>query len=281
MITQGHACPMMQKEIEMKMMQLTGMLMIMVLIWMVCSPLSARAQAQEGEETGRRSFVYGQSELGRDLICYAIGNEQAEKSVLIVFGVHGFEDDFNHDAEVLRLIAEEVIAYYAGHPELLENFCLYIIPSANPDGLYDGKTQDGFGRCNAKGMDVNRDFPVGWKKRTDSRNLTGDEPFSTAEARAIRDLVASVAPTYGIDVHGWINASYGDGEMARVFAKPFKFTVKQPVSGGMLCMWLNEVTEEAIMLELPFSPNKKQYVKDNSSRLIEGLNRWMELSAGK
>ena len=228
------------------------------------------------EETPRRQFVYGTSEMGKELICHVVGDETAKRSLLMIFGVHGFEDDYPHDGQVLRLIAEEVIAHYAAAPEKLADCCLYIVPTANPDGLQDGKTQNGFGRCNANGLDVNRDFPVNWKKRTDERNRTGDEPFSTAEARAIRDLVESIKPTWAMDVHGWINASYGDGAMARTFARPFRFTVKQPVSGGMLCSWLSTVTEEAIMLELPFSPNEGRYVKDNSQRLITGIDAWVE-----
>lgn len=228
------------------------------------------------EETTCRQFVYGTSEMGKELICHVVGDETAKRSLLMIFGVHGFEDDYPHDGQVLRLIAEEVIAHYAAAPEKLADCCLYIVPTANPDGLLDGKTQNGFGRCNANGLDINRDFPVNWKKRTDERNRTGDEPFSTAEARAIRDLVERIKPTWAMDVHGWINASYGDGAMARTFARPFRFTVKQPVSGGMLCSWLSTVTEEAIMLELPFSPNEGRYVRENSQRLIEGIDAWVE-----
>lgn len=230
----------------------------------------------EAEVTSlHEAFVYGTSELGLELICHRIGSLDATQSLLIVFGVHGFEDDFNHDGEVLRLIAEKVIEHYANQPELLGDFCLYIVPSANPDGLIDGKTKDGFGRCNALGLDINRDFPVKWKKSNNVRTKTGEAPFSSSEARAIRDLVEDVKPAYGIDVHGWIRAAYGDGVMAEVFAKPFKFSVRAAVSGGMLFQWLDEVTEEAIMIELPFSPNKKKYVNDNSERLIQGIDAWI------
>ena len=55
------------------------------------------------ETASYQSFVYGQSELGRDLICHQVGSEDAEQSILIVFGVHGFEDAFDHDGEVLRM----------------------------------------------------------------------------------------------------------------------------------------------------------------------------------
>lgn len=220
-------------------------------------------------------FVYGQSELGRELVCHRIGAQQAEKSILMVFGIHGFEDEFDHDGEVLKMIAEKIIAHYDENPQALGDFCLYIVPSANPDGLIEGTTKDGFGRCNALGMDINRDFPVGWTRKTGARNKTGKEPFATAEARAIRDLVETVQPTYGVDVHGWIKASYGTGKMAKIFAEPFRFTVKKPSAGGMLCRWLDSVTQEGIMIELPPKPDKEAYVTDNSAKLIAGIDAWI------
>ena len=222
-------------------------------------------------------IVYGQSELGRDLVCHRIGTDDAETSILMVFGIHGYEDAFPRDGEVLKRIAQSLIEHYAAQPP--QDVCLYIIPSANPDGLLEGKTKDGFGRCNAKGIDVNRDFPISWKARTGARNKTGKAPFSTAEARAIRDLVEQVLPTYAMDIHGWIEASYGTGQMAQVFADAFDFGVKVPSSGGMLCLWLETMTEEAIMIELPPRPNLEGYVQENSARMIAGIDAWVAAKA--
>jgi len=220
-------------------------------------------------------FVYGQSESGRNLICHRVGREDASRSILMVFGVHGFEDAFDHDGEVLQMIAESIISHYASHAEELQDFCLYIIPSANPDGLIDGTTKDGFGRCNANGLDINRDFPFDWKENTTSRNQTGQEPLSTAEARAICDLVETIHPDYGIDVHGWKKGSYGNGKMAEIFAMPFRFKVKRLSTEGMLGAWLHSETDEGILIELPPEPDKEDYVTDNTARLMEGLNAWM------
>ena len=246
--------------------------MVLFLILALCP-----AGAEQAANPIYQEFTYGSSESGRPLICYAIGEESAPQSLLMIFGVHGFEDHFDHDGEVLRQIAGQVIQHYAENADSLQNFRLYIVPSANPDGLIDGNTQDGFGRCNAKGLDINRDFPIGWKKRTEARNKTGNQPFSTAEARAIRDLVESIQPDYAMDIHGWISASYGEGKMAKTFARPFGFSVKIPKSGGMLCSWLDTVTQEAIMLELPARPDKAGYVEKNSQRLIEGIDQWISI----
>ena len=245
-----------------------------MLLFSLCA--GAFAQPQK-EEAAHRVMTYGASESGRPLECHIIGDESAAQSLLIVFGLHGFEDAFDHDGEVLKMIAENVIDYYAAAPEKLNDFCLYIVPSANPDGLYDGRSQDGFGRCNANGLDINRDFPIGWKIRTTARNKTGKTPFSTAEARARRDLVAQIHPTYGIDVHGWIEASYGTGKLAEMLAIPFNCPITVPRSGGMLCSWLDSVTRESAMLELPPKPNTDAYVQENSAKLIAGLDLWIEL----
>ena len=220
-------------------------------------------------------FPYGQSEMGRDLICHRIGTQDAARSMLMVFGVHGFEDSYPHDGQVLKLIAENLIDHYTASLQELQDFCLYIIPCANPDGLIDGTTHNGFGRCNANGYDINRDFPFDWEMDDSDRNRTGETPLVTAEASAICSLVETIQPSYGVDVHGWKKGAYGSGRMAENFAFPFRFKVKGLSTQGMLCAWLNSITYESILLELPPDPNEYEYVTENSAKLIQAVNRWI------
>lgn len=229
------------------------------------------------EETSiHTQFSYGRSEMGRDLICHRIGTQDAERSMLMVFGVHGFEDAYPHDGQVLKLIAENLIAHYTTNVQELQDFCLYIIPSANPDGMIDGITHNGFGRCNANGYDINRDFPFDWEMDDTDRNRTGETPLVTAEARAICSLVESIQPTYGVDVHGWKNAAYGNGRMAENFAVPFRFKVKRLSTQGMLGAWMHSMTNESILMELAPNPNEQEYVTDNTAMFIRAINRWIE-----
>ena len=39
------------------------------------------------------SIVYGKSEMGRDLICYSISEEDYDRTILLNFAIHGFEDE--------------------------------------------------------------------------------------------------------------------------------------------------------------------------------------------
>lgn len=247
-----------------------------------------------GSATGEsEKLVYGQSVQGRDLVCWRIGSAETNKSVLMVFAVHGFEDEYAADGWLLRQIAEETVELYSREPERLRGYTLYVIPCANPDGLEAGISNQGFGRCNADGYDINRDFSVDFvanqKKNT---GKTGPEPFATPEARAIRDLTEQIRPTYGIDVHGYTNLVYcgKSQEMAETFASFFGSKVARWKSGGMLCAWLNEETEAAVLVELR-SPLKTpsrsggsanvlwmpldDYVKDQGDKLRGGLEAWL------
>lgn len=221
------------------------------------------------------SFVFGHSEMGRELVCVRLGDADAEKSMLLTFAVHGFEGAYAQDGQVLVEIARQVIAHYETKPQDLCGHALYVVPCVNPDGLAEGTTEDGFGRMNAREIDINRDFPVRWKPMNTDRYRTGDAPFATAEARAIRDLVETVKPSWGVDVHGWIHGVYGSKALAKVFQQSFGFSERRSYqSGGKLSQWLEEQLEAAVLIELPHKPARAGYIEQNAGKLIDGLNRW-------
>ncbi len=149
-------------------------------------------------------FRYGVSCLGRDLVCLCLTAGEWERTVLLNFEIHGFEDAYDRDGQLLVDLAESVAEHFSAQPELLSGCRLLLIPSANPDGLAEGTTNQGFGRCNAQGIDLNRDFDASHVVYTDSRNAT-PAPFSAVESRAMRDLVLSCSPDVVMDMHGWEN----------------------------------------------------------------------------
>lgn len=237
--------------------------LIVVLLCLLCA---VPALAEE-------SFVFGTSEQGRELVCHRIGS--SEKTVLMVFAVHGFEDLYDRDGQVLKEIAHALLDLYREDPSGLNGHALYVVPCLNPDGLTEGKSKDGFGRANANGIDINRDFPTEWTKKSTSRNKTGDAPFATAEARALRELVEDLQPVCAVDVHGWINGVYGPEKMAACFQESFGFEYREYRGGGMLAQWLNEVTGAAVLVELPGNPFRDDFVQTCARKLAQGLNAWL------
>ena len=83
---------------------------------------------------------------------------------------------------------------------------------ANPDGYIYSMSGDRMARKNRhlgycssnEGVDLNRNFPVGFQKHDDfcSNTYAGPEPFSEPESRAIRDSVAGDVPWLFLSVHG-------------------------------------------------------------------------------
>ena len=255
------------------------------LLLSLCLLLSFSPLAR-GEEEGVRSFVFGVSEQGRDLTCWRLGPGEADTVFLMVFAVHGFEDRFARDGALLTQIALGMVDHYRLRTEALGNTALYIVPCANPDGQAEGVSNQGFGRCGALGLDINRDFPEGWVQRTQSANRTGDEPLSTAEARALTALTEAIRPDFACDVHGYVNTvKYGSCRaLAAAFAgkDALNTKVEKWQSGGMLSLWLDTVTSGAVLIELPtplkggnVNVLKDGYVRDMTERLCAGLEAWL------
>ena len=97
--------------------------------------------------------------------------------------------------------ANYVLENYENDPTIqsyLENTTIYMVPCANPDGYEYSRNHFSFWRKNRRvnadgtyGVDLNRNFPIGYVKSTvpSSNVYGGPEPFSEPETRALRDFV--------------------------------------------------------------------------------------------
>ncbi|NPV89461.1 MAG: hypothetical protein HPY50_01640 [Firmicutes bacterium] len=168
------------------------------------------------------ALVYGKSGHSRQLKAYRInsGETAQPRKIMCVFGIHGFEDAWYRDGEELVKIAQGTLEYFQAHRSELKSYELLIVPCANPDGVYEGWTCEGPGRCQVSlGIDMNMDFDYRFKVRKNTRNLTGTKPFSSPEGAALRDLVLKERPDLIIDFQGWINSAAGDPEVSQVFRR--------------------------------------------------------------
>ena len=184
--------------------------------------------------------VFGYSGMGRELVAYRFGN--GENVLIAGFALHGFEDNFNRDGLALVYTANELMKRLDENRELITDYgwTVYVLPCMNPDGLMDGYTCNGPGRCTTtyldasgqlvrgKGVDLNRSFPHNWTKNTNDRNFNGTKPLAAKEAVAIAQFIQSVKGTgknVCIDAHGWlsqIKTSDGkNGNLNRIFSSRF------------------------------------------------------------
>lgn len=221
-------------------------------------------------------YEYGRSVNDRELKCIHIENEKQSpnsKKILFNFAIHGFEDAYARDSELLVAIANKIIDYYKENYAKLGTYELYIVPCANPDGLYDGYTNNGYGRCQSNGVDLNRDFDYNFIQRSDARYYTNSMPCSVPESQALRDLTIYIKPDIVVDCHGWLNGYYGSKNLYFTFSKTFPMPYSGGYGSGYYSSWATKIGAEGMLLEFPWPwEDKEKYVETYSNKMIDVIN---------
>lgn len=206
----------------------------------MCADMDALGEAYPEVVTTQ---VIGTSELGRDIPALCIGDLDAEYHVLLQGAIHGRE---HLTAWLLMAMAD----YWLDHGLLgYGDVCWHIIPMSNPDGvavsqsgvltpeqqeIYQNDLRQGYTtaeegayaalwKANGLGVDINRNFSAGWESIDDrtapsAQRYQGQAPFSTAEARALRDYTLSYAFDATISYHATGSVIY------------YEYGEKQPVN---------------------------------------------------
>lgn len=142
---------------------------------------------------------FGRSVEGRALVAKVQGDRDARTRLLVVGQVHGDEPAGRRVVRALRRMAAP------------RGVALWTVESMNPDGARR------FIRQNARGIDLNRNFPRGWRPSAPgTRYYGGRRPLSQPESRAAARLVRRVQPRLTI----W-------------FHQPYAFVVRPEPGGGL------------------------------------------------
>jgi hypothetical protein len=138
--------------------------------------------------------IIGYSIEGRPLHLYTFGKGKHER--MIVAGIHG-GDEWN-----TVTLANQFIKYVDQDSDVVpEDTTLYILPNLNPDG--EARAHNKYGRVNANGVDLNRNFPVNWQKDWDRSGCwhslsttSGTGPASEIETQVLINFIE----THNIEV---------------------------------------------------------------------------------
>jgi protein MpaA len=132
--------------------------------------------------TVNKTWTFGSSVKGLPLRAYRIGDPSSPNVVVLIATMHGNEYG---PARILRNLI-------SGQPVSGAN--IWVIPDLNPDG-YVRDT-----RRNARGVDLNRNFPYDWRPQTGTY-YSGPAPASEPETRAVMHFLNTVQPDYVISLH--------------------------------------------------------------------------------
>ena len=177
---------------------------------------AAATERSDGAVIGLR--VIGRSVRGRAIAAWHLGQQRKDvPTVVLIAAMHG---DEAAPRQLLRALRD-------GPP--IWDVNLWVLPTYNPDGVAAGT------RRNARGVDLNRNFPYRWAP-LDGETESGPRPRSEPETRAVMRFLRDVRPDrilsfhqplYGVDV------ATKDAQFARRVARTLRLPRKVFDCGGV------------------------------------------------
>lgn len=204
----------------------------------VCAALPPGEGAAARAALVHRSIVLGHSVDGRPIVAFEVGDPQSPNKALVVGCIHG--------TECAGIAVADRLASLMPRSDL----DLWVVPDLNPDGAAAGQ------RGNARGVDLNRNFPWRWKPLT-GVFYSGPRPLSEPESRLIDRLILRVRPRVSIWFHQHLDVvdeSGGELSVERQFAREAGMKLKRLArEHGSVVGWENEVLpgSTAFVVELP------------------------------
>jgi hypothetical protein len=192
--------------------------------------------------TGADAASYGESAEGRSLEYARAGDPAALVRVLVVGSIHGNETAGHAVIARLRRL------------EPPPGVQLWLVRSANPDGVRHGTRQ------NARGVDLNRNFPFRWAGggRAFDTYFPGRAPASEPETRALQRLITGVQPDLTVYYHQQMRlvglAHRADNAPVRAYARRVGLPPRRlPYYRGTATSWQihRRPDATAFVVELP------------------------------
>jgi protein MpaA len=204
----------------------------------------AHTPRRPGNLLARRGLA-GRSAEGRPIGLLQRGDPAIEDEVLVFACIHGDE---------CAASGIEPLSPSSGCPDPHSE--IYLVRNLNPDGLAAGS------RLNGRGVDLNRNFPSGWRpigRRGDPQH-SGPRPFSEPETRLAARVIRTLKPEATIWFHqhrqhrplvrAWGQSAPDARAFARLAQLPFR---RLPWPDGTAPNWQNHrfPGTSSFVVELP------------------------------
>ncbi|HEY2480026.1 MAG TPA: M14 family zinc carboxypeptidase [Solirubrobacterales bacterium] len=217
-----------------------------------------------GEVPVRQKLILGTSVRGRPIVVLLLGDLDAARPLLVVGAIHGDEPAGIAIAGDLR----------SDPPP--RSGLLVTIPDLNPDGAAAGTRQ------NARGVDLNRNFPWRWRQlgRLGDPEYSGPHPLSEPESRLAHRLILRRRPQITIWFHqplALVDESGGNRRvealLARLMRLPLRRLTRYP---GSAASWQDHRLPDttAMVVELPPGKPSPRLVERDSDAIRTLLRRY-------
>jgi murein peptide amidase A len=207
-----------------------------------------------------RAVVFARSVEGHPLRARVLGPDTAKRKLLLVGCIHGNE------------CAGRAILAALGRRPVPADVQLWLVPTLNPDGEAAGSRQ------NARGVDLNRNFPYQWRPGGGPIYYAGPRPASEPETRAAERLIQRVRPAVTVWYHqheDLVDMAGGDRGVARRYAQLSGLPARcLPFLPGTASAWSNHRLPgtTAFVVELPAGPVRGAALR-RQLRAVAGAER--------
>ena len=218
--------------------------LLITLLLAAAAPVPATAAADALPSA--RHVVLGRSWEGRAIRAVRLGNPDAARKAVVVGSIHGDERGGLAVTRALRRAAR------TGGVDL------WVIDSVNPDGLRRHTRQ------NARGVDLNRNFPYRWRAsgRRGARYWGGPRPLSEPESRTVQRWLLRIRPAVTIWYHQpWgavLVPCSGAGPIERRYARRARMPLSCRGAGlrGTVASWENHTLRDGHAFVVELAPGR-------------------------
>jgi protein MpaA len=201
----------------------------------------------------------GHSVKGRPIRAWRLG-EPGKRRMVLVSTMHGNEPHTRGILEALR------------DGRVVRGVDLWVIPTYNPDGLARHT------RRNARGVDLNRNFPYRWAD-LDGSYESGRRPGSEPETRAVMAFLKEIDPRRVISFHQpllGVDTDTKDPRFARRLARALRLPQTSLDCGGLchgtMTMWFNHrFAGSALTVEYGSRPSRHRMVVEAPRQVLRVL----------
>lgn len=217
------------------------------------------ATADPGRPAVVESRTLGLSTAGRPIKAWRLG-EPGKPKFVVISTMHGNE---RHTRRIVTALRDG---------RRITGIDLWVVPMYNPDGYARGT------RKNARGVDLNRNYPHNWAD-LDGSYESGRGPSSEPETRAMINFLTEIKPRRIVSFHQPLNGV--DVNTKRpAFARKLARALRLPktslncggVCHGTMTSWYNaNFKGAALTVEYGYRPSRQRMTKQAPAALLRVL----------
>jgi hypothetical protein len=203
----------------------------------------------------------GHTVKGRAIVAWRVGQPSSGRRVVVLSAMHG------NETGPKRILVNLLDG------RRIKGADIWLVPQYNRDGVARRTRQ------NARGVDLNRNYPRHWKRQGGAYN-SGPRPASEPETKAVMAFLRKIRPTYVVSYHQPLNGVGRAGSKGAPFVRRLHRGTGLPIKSfncsgkchGTMTEWFNaNFPGVAVTVEYGRGLSSKQATRTGPNGLLSAI----------